>query len=165
MSLSSAQQLLNILLARKALSVTNAALLQAFMTRWQVAGYDAITETRLLSEARLKMELAEHYSLEPISSLMDLAPKISGLEFLPFVKACELAALPIGLEDVEANRARLKIAIADPTLDPDGKMLASVTGQDIVLMVGEKSEIMRAVYSVYPPEDQLSALMKLVQPR
>ena len=166
MSHSPKYQLLEILLERKVLSNTNVELIHAFMKRWRVGCYDAITETKLVSEGRLKLELAEHFTLESVSSLTNLGDKISGLEFLPFIKACELVAIPIGLDsDSSIKDKTLRVVMADPTADPEAKLLRHLTGCDVTLLVGEKCDIMRAIYSFYPPHEQLSELMKLIQPK
>lgn len=155
--------LIEVMLQRKVLSESNLQLILAFMERWQVRCYDALTETHLVSEKRLMRELSDHFVLESRDDVCDYLPEVDVLRHLSFRQACEYIAIPVCLKSERVVGVELSVIVADPTQDPRGSRLSEMTGQQVKLLVGQKSDIMRAIYAAYPAEDQLGELWSLIR--
>jgi hypothetical protein len=150
------QPLLEILKRRGVISSSIIKMILAFMERWQVDAYRAITETHTVEEQRLADILADEFKLTRIQRLRSRPVDKVAIEFVSYTDAMAHDIMPYAI-DAEGH---LQVAVADPTRTACINKLQQTYGKPLVLHVCERLEIEASIQRHYPLSLQLPLTME-----
>src|SRR5687767_8739792 len=104
-------QLLETLRGRGDLSSNNVHMLKRFMNEWKVSAFDAIVESKIISEGRLSDIIAEQGQMVRMQIIDCAVIDHEVLLNLPYLVARQLNCLPLRKD----RQGRVVVVIADPT--------------------------------------------------
>jgi type IV pilus assembly protein PilB len=145
-----------ILRARGVLSGSSLRVLQNFMNQWKIDQFRACLETNIIQESKMADILSDFLKLERVQGLVAKVVRDEALKLVPYNYALEQLVYPF---DIDLERNKLKVAVADPTSILLRKDLSELTGKSVELVVGERSEIVAAIQRHYPLNMQLPSLL------
>ncbi len=152
--------ILDALVAEGELSVAIRTTVQRYAERWSCSYYLALLETGVVSESKLADTLsliARVPRLHGIAS-QHIAPAV--LETLPYECAKEIQAIPVAVID---GSGKIEVAVANPADSADLARLRKAAKAEIVLAVGERSDIVSAIDGSYPLKDRWPSVWDCVK--
>lgn len=138
---------IDALLATEKISDTCRGLLRAYQQQWQVSDCVAILETSVLSERQLAEGLHKVFSLPRVSQLSTVPLDPSILKRVPFEFAWAQGCLPVRF--LQATPPIAEVIVAEPCLNVLQELQRLLGGQ-VNLLIGEYSELRRAIMLAYP---------------
>lgn len=154
-------QLLAALVSRGLLAPTTERIVALFAERWQCSHFDALLETSVVAEGELADALALLAKVPRLHGIVHQHVFPEVLNLIPFKLARELQAIP--LADLDGKGTRIEVAIANPLDASKVTRLRQAIPCEIVLAVGERSDIVSAVDEMYPLKDRWPSLWDCVK--
>lgn len=149
--------LIDILTQSGDITPSGERMVRHYVKTWKVAPFQAVIETHMVSEGRLADTLSEQLRINRIYHVSSLQASLNALQVVPYAKAKEWLCLPFAFEDSRIGK-KLEVITADPTIPGLIEALEVMAGCGIVLAVGERSDIVRAIDGQYPLELQIPDL-------
>ena len=157
---SSDIEILDFLVIRGAIAASTKRTVSKYAERWACTHFSALIEINVISEAELADALAlmaQVLRLHGISS-QQITPEV--LACLPFSMARELEAIPVNLIE---ETDKIEVAMANPTDSNRIEQLRRAISREIVLAVGERSDIVSAIDEHYPLKDRWPSMWGCVK--
>lgn len=148
--------LLQNLAMRGVLTASNHEMLSRFANRWNLTGFDAILETKILSETKLADEIAEIYGFVRLQALPFEALPESLFNAIDYKTARALEVMPLG--DILGHQ-KFFVLLANPTDKNKVGMVRHLIGQDIELGIAERHLVRKMIDRFYPITMQLSHIL------
>ena len=143
-----------LLAEKKALTKTNLILIEQFKEKWGVSTYDAIVETRLLTERELTDILADYFRVTRLYTISESEIFVGAFDEISFRDARHYSVFPMG---ADSGTGPIKLVLGDPTMK-DTLEFISRSQRDYDFAVYEKSLVQAAVIKYYPISYQLPSL-------
>lgn len=140
--------LLDLLAESGAISATVLAQLHAYMARWGTTPLAAVLETHVLPEAQLADEIAERLKISRIYQVAAHPFQKDALHAMPYELAKKWVCFPLGTQGTKSDA--FEVVMADPLAAGAVEDLEKALKRQLVLAVGERSDIVRAIDSLYP---------------
>ncbi len=157
MTTKGSQQILTLLNTSGHLSDSNVKMLMNFCKKWNTSGFNAILETRLMSESDLADTLAESLRIDRIFHLRSLNFEREAYKKVGFKRAKKFVCLPVGF--IKSNSKFFEMVVADPTTcDSWLKQLKEEFDCEIRIAIAEKGEILKALDELFPISEQIPDL-------
>lgn len=151
--------LLKILHRARYLSSTNVQVLESFIRKWSLSAYNSILKTQVLSETDLANALATSLDIDRAYFVYSQTIPLDVLRLISFREARIWECIPLSFTKTGENKI-LKLAVIDPTKIKFFSILQERLGCEIQFVIGEKSDVLRAINEFYAIEDQLPSLSK-----
>jgi len=152
--------ILDALVAQGGMSGSIRTTVQKYAERWSCSYFQALLETGVVSETDIAdiLALIAHVPrLHGISS-QDISSVVIGA--LPFDSAREIQAIPVA--QVEGS-SKIEVAVANPLDAAAMERLRREAKSEIVLAVGERSDIVSAIDGCYPLKDRWPSVWECVK--
>jgi hypothetical protein len=142
-------------LVHKCGDITDKALhmVERFAKTWNISGFDALLECRVVSESRLVEILASRTGIVRFRFDQERPePEMAALTKIPFAEARRLRCIPLRFEE---NKKTFVCIVSNPLDQNVNKALAELVGCEILMLVAEKSKIDLLLNEVYPTDMQI----------
>ena len=148
---------LNLMLAEGLISGTQHRLLENYCEKWNVSGFDAALQTHVLTESEIADALAKAMRVDRVYNLAGVAITKDCLSKVPFALARQHTCVPLMF--LEGGPNRLEVVFANPLDTHAVSQIQTECGIDIVLAVGERSDILRTIIKKYDIAAQVPSLI------
>lgn len=143
---------------KQALTATNLKLVKKFKDLWNISTYDAIVETKLLTERQLTDILADYFRLKRLYSISSSDIKANAFDVISFEQANMLHIFPRVCHEEGGG---INLVLGDPTQKETIDFINN-SHQKFNLCVYEKSLVKSAILKYYPISHQLPSLRAFV---
>jgi len=152
--------LLDALVERGAMAQATKMIVAKYAERWDCGHFDALIEAGVVSESDIADVLAMMVKATRVHGIASqlVAPEV--LETVPYALARELQAIPIGVFE---DTGKIEVAVANPADQTVVDRLRRATPREIVLAVGERSDIVSAIDGLYPLKDRWPTMWDCVK--
>jgi hypothetical protein len=148
---------IDILFAQQKISSSTVDTLKQFVSVWGCTSYEAILETNICLESDLADFLAEWMKVDRVFHLATSGVSSGVLDLLPFSIARQCMSLPLRFLDNEQKS--LEVVMANPLCQESWKLLKKHLDYDLVVAIGEQTDILNAIDEFYPLKSQIPAML------
>ena len=152
--------ILDILISRGALAPATKRTIQLFASKWSCSHFSALIESSVISEGELADALALMVQIPRLHGISSqhISPEVLGL--LSYSTAREFEAIPVAnFEDT----GKVEVAVANPADENRVNALRKMFSGEIVLAVGERSDIVSAIDEMYPLKNRWPSVWDCVK--
>lgn len=130
--------------------------IEHFKRKWSLDTFSSVLECNLITEESIADILSRELRLDRIYNLTEATIELECLEFFPYELAKKFDCVPIRF--LGEKRHSVEVAIANPTDVYAVRELTATLSAKVVLVVAELRKIRNLIETIYPLENQISAL-------